>query len=130
MTLSGRREIQEGERLQERNGFLYQNGLPVCIYRSDVAKHHFARNDDGKGMERGKLTYAIAYSDRVREWEEKNGDESVTRSARMTPEEAAMIRERFPRFVREGSDALNFSDAFFLADIEDLKAVADSLGIL
>ena len=42
------------------------DGREVCYSTSENAKKHFARNDDGRGLERGALTYAIAYSNRER----------------------------------------------------------------
>ena len=34
-------------------------GHPLCYVKSDNAHNHFARNDDGQGMTRGKLIRAI-----------------------------------------------------------------------
>ena len=39
-------------------------GKAVCYRRSESGKKHFARNDDGRGLERGRLTHALAYSNR------------------------------------------------------------------
>lgn len=40
-------------------GVLCYVGKPICFETSEVAHQHFARNDDGEGMRRGKLTQAI-----------------------------------------------------------------------
>lgn len=38
---------------------IYFNGKPLCGLTSRNAHQHFARNDDGNGLERGRLTRSI-----------------------------------------------------------------------
>ncbi len=44
---------------EEINGMIYYDHKPICLMYSENAHQYFARNDDGNGMERGKLTQAI-----------------------------------------------------------------------
>ena len=43
----------------EQDGFIMYNGKRLCAVRSENAHNYFARNDDGMGMLRGKLTRKI-----------------------------------------------------------------------
>ena len=43
----------------EVNGIIMYKGKEVCYIKSRNAHQYFARNDDGNGMLRGKLTQAI-----------------------------------------------------------------------
>ena len=59
--------IPYGTEMETAGDFIITTeGKPICYATSEAAKMHFARNDDGQGLERGKLTWAIAYSQRVR----------------------------------------------------------------
>lgn len=44
---------------EENNGTIQYNGKDVCSIFSENAHQYFARNNDGRGLERGKLTQAI-----------------------------------------------------------------------
>lgn len=46
-------------KVDERGDMIFLDDKPVCFTRSENAHKHFARNDDGQGMERGRLTRAI-----------------------------------------------------------------------
>lgn len=48
----------------EGESLVTAEGKAVCYTTSENAKKHFAQNDDGRGLERGTLTWAIAYSQR------------------------------------------------------------------
>lgn len=58
-SLSGPVEIPRAAILQEENGILYYKSQPVCLTASQAGKDHFARNNDGRGLERGRLTGEI-----------------------------------------------------------------------
>lgn len=58
-TVCGRVNIPAMTEVEEQNGLIYYNGLPVCVARSDVGTSHFCRNDNEDGMERGRLTREI-----------------------------------------------------------------------
>lgn len=44
---------------EEINGYIFYGNKLLCVVTSENAHQFFARNDDGAGMLRGKLTQAI-----------------------------------------------------------------------
>lgn len=44
---------------EEANGYIFYGNKLLCVVTSENAHQFFARNDDGAGMLRGKLTQAI-----------------------------------------------------------------------
>lgn len=109
-----------GTRLTEdENGFLVtKQGDTVCSTTSEVCRMHFAIDGDGKGLERGKYTHAIAYS--------RKGMNSE--GFRFTEKQRSIIVRHYQRFIEE-HDYIIFNDKFFKASIEELKAMAKELGI-
>lgn len=93
------------------------DGKAVCYQTSENAKRHFARNDDGRGLERGALTYAIAYSDRN------------AGGFRFSEAEAEILAKDWTHFLRPDVDVILFNDAFFATDPEELQKLADVLKI-
>ena len=57
--LCGEVNIPYGTKLDETNNIITYCGNPICYTKSQNAYDSFARNDDGKGLERGKLTAEI-----------------------------------------------------------------------
>ena len=57
--LCGEVNIRYGTKLDETNNVISYCGNPSCCIKSQNAYDYFARNDDGKGLERGKLTAEI-----------------------------------------------------------------------
>lgn len=57
--LCGEVNIPYGTKLDEVNNAISYCGNPICYTKSQNAYDYFARNDDGKGLERGKLTTEI-----------------------------------------------------------------------
>ena len=57
--LCGEVNIRYGAKLDEANNVISYCGNPICYIKSQNAYDYFARNDDGKGLERGKLTAEI-----------------------------------------------------------------------
>lgn len=97
-------------------------GKPICFATSENAKMHFARNDDGQGLERGKLTWAIAYSQRVRCG--SNG-----RQQRFTDQEIELLERDWAHFLRQDVEVILFNEQFFAAKVPELKRLADALHI-
>lgn len=116
----GRRlNIPYGTELESVGDFIVtRDGIPVCFVGSENAKLHFSRNDDGRGTERGKLTYAIAYGRR-------RGEEGF----RFTDSEKKLLRRNWSRFLRRDVDVILFNEAFFAAEPEELGGLAEALGI-
>ena len=94
------------------------DGRSVCYCTSENAKRHFARNDDGKGLERGQLTYAIAYSSR-----------NAGNGFRFSEDEANLLTRDWSHFLRTELDFILFNDDFIAADVEELQRLADKLKI-
>ena len=57
--ICGNVNIPYGTVLAAENGIISNNGKPICYTKSQNAYDYFAINDDGKGIERGKLTADI-----------------------------------------------------------------------
>lgn len=94
------------------------DGRSICYSTSENAKKHFARNDDGRGLERGALTYAIAYSRR----DAGNG-------FRFSEEEAEILTRDWGHFLRPDLDVILFNEDFFAAEPEELQKLAAALKI-
>lgn len=94
------------------------DGRAICYSTSENAKKHFARNDDGRGLERGALTYAISYSRR----DAGNG-------FRFSEEEAEILTRDWGHFLRPDVDVILFNEDFFAAEPEELQKLAAALKI-
>lgn len=94
------------------------DGRAICYSTSENAKKHFARNDDGRGLERGALTYAIAYSRR----DAGNG-------FRFSEAEAEILTRDWGHFLRPDVDVILFNEDFFAAEPEELQKLAAALKI-
>lgn len=111
--------IPYGTELETVGNFIITlQGKIVCSMTSENAKLHFARNDDGLGLERGKLTYAIAYSNRKK----KNG-------FRFSESEVKMLEQEWSHFLRKDVDTILFNENFFTAEPEELQRLAEALNI-
>ena len=98
------------------------DGKSVCLVMSENGVKHFTINDDGRGLERGALTYAIAYGSRRRK--SKNGA-----VYRFSDEERAMLVRDWGHFLRKDVDFILFNKDFFMAPVEELQKLADALNI-
>ncbi len=113
--------IMRGQGLERSDDILYYGNKPVCIYRSLIGKMYFARNDNGLGLERGKLTYAMAYAPRIRY--------SGERQQRFTDEEIEILQTKWPEYLKPDTDMLLFNDSFFEETPDVLKQIATSINI-
>lgn len=93
-------------------------GKAICFTTSEDAHMYFARNDDGRGLERGALTYAIAY-----------GQRRTPTGFRFTEEEIDTLEKGWRHFLRDDVDVILFNHDFFGADVEELKQLAAALNI-
>ena len=100
-----------------------EDGKAICKTTSYNAQHYFAINDDGRGLERGKYTYAIAFAHR-----EKITPEGFV--FRFSEEEQKILWTKWTKFLKtEHESVILFNDAFFAADVEELKLLASELNI-
>lgn len=102
---------------EEVDGFIFQDGKPICACNSENAHQHFARNDDGQGMVRGKLTQAIqktlAKKDKNQQfrWDKVWGDPICRKYKRV-----------------DHADFWLWNHEFFNAKIDDLYHIAAIIG--
>jgi hypothetical protein len=94
----------------------------ICYTTSELAYEFFARNDDGRGLERGQLTHAIAYKPRERYSAEG-------RRQRFTDQEIEILETRWGKFLRSDTDVIRFNHDFFNAEVDELAVMAGSLNI-
>jgi hypothetical protein len=116
--IGGYFNLPYGTPLEKRDNRLYYDNRPVCVARSYNAHEYFARNDDGQGLERGKLTHAII---------KKLGGMSKGVTAEW---EAVYNDDLAKSYARKDSvDYWLWDDSFFNASIEDLKHIASLVGL-
>ena len=97
------------------NIIFYKN-TPICYATSENAKQYFSRDNDNRGLERGALTYAIAFAPRGN-------------SSRFTFEERNLLTEKYSHWLRRDIDYILFNDDFFNAEVEELQQLAAALNI-
>lgn len=122
-TLSSDSEaINYGEALTRQGDILYYQCHPVCFYRSLIAKQHFAPNDDGQGLERGALSYLLAYTPR-------RFHNAITKAQqRFTDEEIEILTSKYSQFLKADYDVILFNDSFFEQSPQLLREIAQSVG--
>lgn len=105
--------------IEERGGMLYYNGRPLCAARSQNALDYFARNDDGRGMERGRLTKAII----TRLKGDPREQEVQARWDKVWDDELCQKYKR-----PEHADHWLWNKDFYNAPIEDLQYICKLVG--
>ena len=121
--ISGKANIHYGEILERRDdNFLYYNGKKICAAKSLAAHKYFACNFDGKGLERGKISHAI-----INRLEPKNFDSPQERDEFWKKIWKDNLTQKYRRHEHETTWL--WSDDFFNAPIEDLKYIAELIGV-
>ena len=115
-SLSGFANIPYGTELQCDGGFLTIEGASLCGERSQNAYNFFARNDDGHGLERGKLTLAIR-----KEMEKKKDHQDRWDKVWDDP-----LCQKYKRV--EHADYWLWNHEFYNAEIADLRHIAKLVG--
>jgi hypothetical protein len=116
--LGGAFDLSPGEQVEAQNGTIYHEGRPVCKTRSSAGKRCFARNDDGRGLERGALTTAIRETlarpdeDHQARWDKVWADDVCQAYRRPDQPEGVWL----------------WSDEFYALDMETLGHIADLVG--
>lgn len=106
-----------GTALHSEGKFIVGDVGIICAVISQQAKEHIARNDDGRGLERGKLTYAIAFKGMSHP------------GFRFDEKQRETITKTYSRFIRSDCDFIIFNDDFFNADVDELREMANTLNI-
>ena len=119
-----RLNLPYGTRLNTIGDFIATaEGGAICFTTSELAHRYMARNDDGRGLERGKVSWAIAYSRR-----ERRSDDGRHRQ-RFTDREIEMLEREWSRYLVPDAETILFNHAFFEAEPEELLPLARALNI-
>lgn len=113
-----RLNLPYGTRFETIGDFIADGNRAICATTSETAYKYFARNDDGNGLERGRLTHAIAY-----------GKRRVGECFRFSEEEIEMLETKWSRFLRPDVDVILFNHDFFNAELPDLEELAAELEV-
>lgn len=124
-----------GAELIRRGDILYYNGIPVCTWRSLIAKEYLVWDGDGMANQRLQYENIILFNPREKTWSEivyyidpKDGVEKEKTeevSGRFSPDEAEYMMENFSQFFHEDA---RFNDYFYVGShIQEVKALADYL---
>lgn len=97
----------------ESEGIIFYEGKPLCFAASENALCHFARDDDGKGLLRGKLISEIKHKIAKRDGDYQKRWNRIW---------ADPICLRFKR--KEFDDFWIWNKAFYDAEIADLEHIA------
>ena len=112
--ICGEVNIPYGSELDNVFSYLFFQGLPICLDRSQNAYDYFARNDDGKGLERGKLT------SQIKSILAKNDDQRKAKWIKIWDDELCQKYKR-----KEFEDFWLWNHDFYNAPIEDLLYIVD-----
>lgn len=99
---------------------IYNNGI-VCNENCESSHQFFARNDDGHGMERGKLTQAI-----MKTLAHRNGKDDEQYQARWDMVWNDPVCQPYRR--TDYDDYWLWNHEFFNADIDVLRHIANLVG--
>lgn len=95
-----------------KDNMLYYQNKPLCVITSENAHNYFARNDDGQGMERGRLIYQI------QKILQKKDEKYQSRWDKIWNDEKCQKYKR-----KEYADFWLWNHAFYNAEIEDLQYI-------
>ena len=111
--------IPYGSVLETQGGFLMWKGQRTCVDTSQDAYDYFSQDDDGKGLERGKLVAAIL----VRLQPENERDDCQPRWNKIWSDK---LCQKYKRPEHEDYWIWNFD--FYNAPVEDLRYIAALIG--
>lgn len=106
-----------GTPVEEQDGFLVRDGLQLCAVTSQNAFDYFAKNGDGNGVERGRLTISIMDTLAKRDADHQNRWNRVWEDPRC---------QKYRR--ADHADFWLWNREFFEAPVEDLRHIADLVG--
>ena len=115
--ICGEVNLPYGTELEAKDNLILFDGQPLCYTTSQNAYDYMARNDDGNGLERGKLTQSIIKTlsklDNAHQtrWDKVWGDP---------------LCQKFKRPEHKDFWVWNYN--FYNANIEDLRYIAKLVG--
>lgn len=120
--IGGHFNIPYGTAVKEIGGSIFHEGREVARITSAACHKYFARNDDGRGLERGKLTQAINDALQLR-----NGETNDQRDVRWGPIFNDALCQSYRR--REHADTFLWNHNFYNAPLDDLRHIAALAGV-
>ena len=118
LSICGPVNLPYGTEVSSDGAFLTVNGEKLCSITSQNAYDYFSRNDDGHGLERGKLVHDISSTLERRD---------AKHQARWDALWADAVANRLRR--ADHKDFWVWNHNFYNADIPDLKHIANLIGI-
>lgn len=115
--ITGPVNLPWGTPVEEQDGFLVRDGLQLCAVTSQNAFDYFAKNGDGNGVERGRLTISIMDTLAKRDADHQNRWNRVWEDPRC---------QKYRR--ADHADFWLWNREFFEAPVEDLRHIADLVG--
>lgn len=115
--ISGPVNIPRGTRLEQQGRYIYHEGQQLCTVKSKAAHDFLAPDDDGQGLERGRLIAAIRST-----LERKDADHQK----RWDRIWGALLCKRYQR--QDHPDFWLWNQAFYEAPISDLQSIARLVG--
>ena len=116
--INGKVDISVSTECNSLNGVIYYEDTPLCLVTSENAHLYFARNDDGNGIERGKLTKLIIEKLNQNDDKYQNRWDKIWRCP---------ICRGYKR--PEFSDHWVWSHSFYTADINNLRHIAKLIDV-
>lgn len=117
----GRYNIPYGTELEELDGKLWFDGKDVCGDHSAVMREYFCRNDDGHGLERGRLSRAIVKALAIR-----SGETREQHDERWSAVWESELCRKYRKPTQDGHWL--WSIEFYNAPIGDLQHIAGLVG--
>lgn len=114
--ICGEVNLPAGTVCQYDQGYIIHDGKPLCVVTSENAHNYFAKNSDGKGMERGQLIQSILA--KLREEGSEENWEKVER------DRICKIYKR-----HDHPDNWLWNHSFYNASIANLEHIANLIGI-
>lgn len=124
--LSGYVNLPYGTACELNGELIEKDGRQLVLVTSENAHQYFSRDDDGRGLERGKLTQEIQrqLAPPPESIERKKREAEIKRQ--IAAWERIWYDPKLQQFkMREHSDHWLWNHAFFNAEIEDLTYILD-----
>lgn len=116
--ICGEVNLPAGTVCQYEQGYIIYDGKPLCVVTSENAHQYFAKNNDGKGLERGDLIQSIL--EKMREQDEN--EEGFSRyQERWDKVENDPICKAYKR--HDHPDNWLWNHSFYGASIENLTHI-------
>lgn len=119
--ICGQVNIPAATELVCKGDAIIYNGGVICYEKSETAHQYFTRNDDGCGMERGRLTQAI-----MKTLAQRNGRDDKAYQERWDKVWNDPICRKYKR---SDDEYWLWNHKFFNADIDVLRHIAKLVGV-